>query len=100
MKTFSLNGCRQGECFDENGTPKKSFRAMFTTVMSERKNPDLEWLSKILLPVFVAFMLLSYFFVASAEHRAIVEINTLHNILVIVSALSVLSYSFIALKKQ
>lgn len=60
----------------------------------------MEWLAKILLPVFTAFMLLLYFFVASAEHRAIAEVNTLHNILVIVSALSVLTYSFISLKKS
>ena len=59
----------------------------------------MQWLAKILLPVFTAFMLLSYFFVASAEHRAIVEVYTLHNILVIVSALSVLVYSFVLLKK-
>lgn len=56
-------------------------------------------LSKILLPVFVAFMTLSYFFVASAEHRAMYEAFTLHNILVIASALSVLIYSFIINKK-
>lgn len=60
----------------------------------------MEWLSKILLPVFTAFMLLSYFFVASAEHRAISEAFTLHNIFVIVSAFSVLAYSFVSLKKQ
>lgn len=60
----------------------------------------MEWLAKILLPVFTAFMLLSYFFVASAEHRAIAEIYTLHNILVIVSALSVLVYSFVSMKKS
>ena len=60
----------------------------------------MEWLSKILLPVFTAFMLLSYFFVASAEHRAITEAFTLHNILVIASALSVLAYSFISLKTK
>ncbi len=59
----------------------------------------MEWLARILLPIFVAFMFLSYFFVASAEHRAIVEINTLHNILLIISALSVLTYSFVLLKK-
>lgn len=60
----------------------------------------MEWLSKILLPVFTAFMLLSYFFVASAEHRAIAEAFTLHNILVIASAFSVLAYSFVSLKKS
>lgn len=60
----------------------------------------MEWLAKILLPVFTAFMLLSYFFVASAEHRAIAEIYTLHNILVIVSAFLVLAYSFVLLKKS
>ena len=60
----------------------------------------MQWLAKILLPVFTAFMSLSYFFVASAEHRAIAEIFTLHNILVIISALSVLAYSFVLLKKS
>lgn len=60
----------------------------------------MEWLARILLPVFTVFMLLSYFFVASAEHRAIVEINTLHNVLVIISALSILIYSFMLLKKS
>ncbi len=60
----------------------------------------MEYLSKILLPLFVVFMLLSYFFVASAEHRAISEINSLHNILVIISALSVLLYSVIIMKKS
>lgn len=58
------------------------------------------WLARILLPVFTAFMLLSYFFLGSAEHRAISEIFTLHNILVIASALSVLVYSFVSLKKS
>ncbi len=58
------------------------------------------WLARILLPVFTAFMLLSYFFLGSAEHRAIAEIFTLHNILVIASALSVLVYSFVSLKKS
>ncbi len=60
----------------------------------------IEWFARILLPIFTMFMLLSYFFVASAEHRAIVEINTLHNILVIISALSVLVYSFMLFKKR
>lgn len=60
----------------------------------------MEWLARFLLPIFVAFMFLSYFFVASEEHRAIVEINTLHNILVIISALSVLVYSFMLFKKR
>lgn len=60
----------------------------------------MEWFARILLPIFVAFMLLSYLFVASAEHRAITEIFTLHNILVIISALSVLVYSFVLLKNQ
>ena len=59
----------------------------------------MEWLAKILLPVFTAFMTLSYFFIASAEHRAIAEVFTIHNILVIISALSVLVYSFISLRK-
>ena len=63
------------------------------------ENKGMEWLAKILLPVFTAFMLLSYFFIASAEHRAIAEVCTLHNILVIVSALSVLIYSFVLFKK-
>ena len=58
------------------------------------------WLSRILLPVFVLFMLLTYFFMGSAEHRAITEIFTLHNILVIISALAVLIYSFASLKKS
>ena len=60
----------------------------------------MEWLAGILLPVFIIFMLLSYLFVASAEHRAIYEIFTLHNILVVFSALSVLVYSFISFKRQ
>ncbi len=59
----------------------------------------MEWLSKILLPVFVGFMLISYFFLGSQEHWAIVEIFTLHNILVIISAIWVLGYSFVTLKK-
>ncbi len=58
------------------------------------------WLAGILLPLFVAFMSLSYFFVGSEEHRAIVEVFTLHNILVIISALSVLVYSFVLPKKS
>lgn len=67
-------------------------------INAEKKG--MEWLSRILLPVFVGFMFLSYFFVASAEHRAIVEVFTLHNILVIISAVSVLAYSLVLLKKS
>lgn len=67
-------------------------------INAEKKG--MEWLSRILLPVFVGFMFLSYFFVASAEHRAIVEVFTLHNILVIISAVSVLAYSVVLLKKS
>ena len=60
----------------------------------------MQWLARILLPVFVVFMLLSYLFIASAEHRAISEICTLHNILVIISAFSVLIWYGVTLKKS
>ena len=67
-------------------------------INAEKKG--MEWLSRILLPVFVGFMLISYFFLGSQEHWAIVEIFTLHNILVIISALAVLVYSVALLKKS
>ncbi len=81
------------------------FTAVLIVLLTKKAGINAEktgmaWLARILLPVFVSFMLLSYFFLGSAEHRAISEIFTLHNILVIISALSVLVYSFISLKNS
>ena len=51
---------------------------------------DMTAYSKILLPVFIVFMVVAYMFLAIPEDRNYVEIGSVHNILVVVSAVAVL----------
>lgn len=51
---------------------------------------DMTAYSKILLPVFIVFMVVTYMFLAIPEDRNYAEIGSVHNILVIVSAVAVL----------
>ncbi len=51
---------------------------------------DMTAYSKILLPVFIVFIVITYMFLAIPEDRNYVEIGSVHNILVVVSAVAVL----------
>lgn len=51
---------------------------------------DMTAYSKILLPVFIVFIVITYMFLAIPEDRNYAEIGSVHNILVVVSALAVL----------
>ena len=51
---------------------------------------DMTVYSKILLPVFIVFIVITYMFLAIPEDRNYVEIGSVHNILVVVSAVAVL----------
>ena len=60
----------------------------------------MERLAHILLPFFVLFMFLTYMFLCAEEYMKIKEIFTLHNILVTISGLAVLAWSFLQLRKS